>query len=54
MHADMKYEVNMQLEGEMVDVFANIYPQLYEEYVTMENGKKAFYVRLSKSLYGTA
>ena len=30
MHADMKYEVNMKLEGTMADLFAKICPQLYE------------------------
>ena len=53
MHAYMKDEVNMKIEGTMANIFANIYPQLYEEYVTMENGKKILYVRLNKSLYGT-
>ena len=37
MHAVMKDEVNMKLEGTMADLFSKIYPQLYEEYVTMEN-----------------
>ena len=30
MHDDMKYEVNMKLEGTMADLFDNIYPQIYE------------------------
>ena len=35
MHADMKYEVNMKLEGIMADLFARIDHQIYEEYVTI-------------------
>ena len=53
MHADMKDEVNMKLEGKMADLFSEIHPQIYEEYITMENGKKVLYVRLKKSLYVT-
>ena len=53
MHADMKDEVNMKLEVSMADLFAKIDPQLYEESLTMKNGKKVLYVRLKKALYGT-
>ena len=37
----------------MADLFAKIDPQIYEEYVTMENGKTVLYVILNKDLYGT-
>ena len=58
MHAYMKDEVNMKIEGTMANIFANIYPQLYEEYVTMENGKRFYmldsinpYMEQSRLLY---
>ena len=37
----------------MADLFAKIDPQIYEDYVTMENGKTVLYVILNKDLYGT-
>ena len=45
MHADMKYEVNIKLEGTMTDIFYKIDPQLYEECFTMKNGKAVLYFR---------
>ena len=53
MHADIKDEVNMKLEVTMADLFANIDPQIYEEYVTTKNGKNILYFRLNKYLYLT-
>ena len=38
MHDDMKVQFNMKLESEMTDLFSKIEPQIYEEYVTVENG----------------
>ena len=43
----------MKLEGTIDDIFANIGPQHYEEYATMENGKKFLYVRPNKAPYVT-
>ena len=53
MHAYMKYEVNMKLDRTMADLFSKIDPQLYEQYVIIENGKKVLYAIIKKSLYGT-
>jgi Reverse transcriptase (RNA-dependent DNA polymerase)/Zinc knuckle len=52
MQADMDDVVYMRLDGVMVDLLIEIDPS-YNEFVTLEKGKRVLYVRLVKALYGT-
>ena len=45
-HSGMKDEVNMKLQETISDLFAKIKHHQYEQYVTIENGKKVLYVRI--------
>ena len=49
MQADMEgEEVNMKLEGKMVDLLAKLDPKLYRKYIIDEGGKQVLYVKLKK------
>jgi Reverse transcriptase (RNA-dependent DNA polymerase) len=52
MQADMDDVVHMRLDGVMVDMLIEIDPK-YQEFITLEKGKRVIYVRLVKALYGT-
>ena len=51
--ADLEGEdVLMTLRGTLAELMALSAPEIYWDYVVMENGKKILYVRLKKALYG--
>lgn len=52
MQADMDDLVYMRLDGVMVDLLIEI-DDKYEQFVTIEKGKRVIYVQLIKALYGT-
>ena len=43
----------MILRGKLAEVMETIAPQIYKEYVTIENGKKVLYVEAQNAIYGT-
>ena len=45
-------EVIMTLQGTLAEMMVLSAPEIYRDYVTLENGKKVLYVRLKKALYG--
>ena len=45
-------DVSMTLRGTLAKMMVLSAPEIYRDYVTMENGKKILYVRLKKALYG--
>ena len=49
--ASMEDYVVVKITGREVDIMCEVSSE-YEEYVTMENGKKVLYLRLKKALYG--
>ena len=51
LHGEMKDFVLLKVTGESVDIMCKVNPG-YEEYVTMENGKRVLYLQLLKALYG--
>ena len=51
LHAEMDDFTVLKLTGEMVDIFCQMNKK-YEQYVTMEGGKKVLYLKLLKALYG--
>ena len=51
LHGEMKDFVLLKVTGESVDLMCKVNPG-YEEYVTMENGKRVLYLQLLKALYG--
>ena len=42
----------MKIRGVLVDMLVEMSPEIYEEYVVYEKGKKVLYVQLLKALYG--
>ena len=51
MQADMeREEVNMKLEGKIVDLLVKLDPKLYCKFIIDEGGKQVLYVKL-KNLY---
>jgi hypothetical protein len=53
LHADIDEVLHMQIDGPMAKLLVDIDPDLYEPYLTEENGKPVIYVKLKKALYGT-
>ena len=53
LHSDMDDIVNIKIYGAVTELLTRVYPGQYEKYAVMEKGKKLFYVRLKKALYGT-
>ena len=51
LHADMEDFVLLKLVGEAVNIMCQVNPK-YENFVVIENGKKALYLQLLKALYG--
>jgi hypothetical protein len=51
LHAHMTEFVAMRITGAEVDIMCKLNPE-WEEFVTIENGKRVLYVRLNKALYG--
>ena len=52
LQCDAESDVFLRIEGSMVQALLKIDPQVYREYVVMNNGKKVLYVLLKKALYG--
>ena len=50
LHAEMGNFTILKLTGEMVDIFCQMNKK-YEQYVTIEGGKKVLYLKLLKALY---
>jgi hypothetical protein len=53
LHADIDEVLHMRIDGPMAKLLVDIDPDLYEPYLTEENGKPVIYVKLEKALYGT-
>ena len=53
MQADIDDLVHLRLDGPIVELLAQIEPQLYRKFIIAERGKKVLYVKLRKALYGT-
>jgi len=54
LHADMKEEVHMLLEGAIAELIVKLNPKLYRKYIWRnKNDKPMLYVRHKKALYGT-
>lgn len=51
LHADMDSFTLIRYEGESVDILCKINPD-WEDFITIEGGKKVLYLRLIKALYG--
>jgi hypothetical protein len=51
LHANLEDFVLLKLVGEAVDIMCQVNPK-YENFVVIENGKKALYLQLLKALYG--
>ena len=45
-------EVLMTLRGPLAELMALSAPEVYRDYVTLQNGRKILYVRLKSALYG--
>ena len=52
MHSDIDELIHIKLEGELADLLIRLDPT-YEQFVTMEHGKRVIYAKLNKALYGT-
>ena len=50
LQCDAEDDVYLRIEGSMVQALLKIEPQIYREYVVMNNGKKVLYVQLKKSV----
>ena len=44
--------VHMKMRGKLAEILVQVAPEIYRDYVTIENGKKVLYVKLQKALYG--
>ena len=54
MQADMEGDtVQMNTEGNMVEIIIKIYPNIYRNYIPTEKGKSFLYVQFKRVLYGT-
>ena len=53
MQADIYDLVHLRLDGLIVELLAQIEPQLYRKCIITERGKKVLYVKLRKAFYGT-
>jgi hypothetical protein len=53
LHSDIDEVLHMRIDGPMAKLLVSIDPDLYEPYLTEENGKPVIYVKLEKALYGT-
>ena len=54
LHADMKQDVHMLLEGTIAKLIVKLEPSLYRKFVWRnKQGKPMLYVKLQKALYGT-
>ena len=51
LHAFMEDVVHMRIEGNEVDLMCEVHPE-WDQFVTIQNGKKVLYVILNKALYG--
>jgi len=51
LNAKMLDFVLLQLSGDTVDMMCRVNPR-YSQYIVLENGEKALYLRLLKALYG--
>jgi Reverse transcriptase (RNA-dependent DNA polymerase) len=52
MHADIDELIHIKLEGELADLLIRLDPT-YQQFATMEHGKRVIYAKLNKALYGT-
>jgi Reverse transcriptase (RNA-dependent DNA polymerase) len=52
MHADIDELIHIKLEGELADLLIRLDPT-YQQFETMEHGKRVIYAKLNKALYGT-
>ena len=52
MHSDIDELIHIKLEGELADLLIRLDPT-YEQFVTIEHGKRVIYAKLNKALYGT-
>ena len=53
MQAGMDELIYVKLEGPIPDALIQLYPELYNNYMTVERGKTVIYAALSKALQGT-
>ena len=53
MQVDMDETVHVHFTGEMVHMLLEIDMDLYQEYITIEQGEKVMFVKLLKALYST-
>ena len=42
----------MRMTGPMVDMMVSVAPEVYADYVVIENGKKVLYLQVDKAIYG--
>jgi hypothetical protein len=50
---EMDDEVLMIMRGRLAEIMAAVAPEIYNKYITIENGIKLLYVKLLMALYGT-
>ena len=50
---EMDDEVLMIMRGRLAELMGTVSPEIYNKYITIENGKKVLYVKLLNALYGT-
>lgn len=53
MQANIDEKVHVSMRDEFAELFIKLKPDLYSQFVTMENGKPDIYLQLNKVLYGT-
>lgn len=49
---DIGKRIIMKIRGPLVDILVELAPEIYEDYVINENGRKTLYVLMLKALYG--
>ena len=49
---DEKDKVIMKLTGVLVDILLKMAPDIYKDYVTLENGKRVIYLNVLRAIYG--
>ena len=53
MHTDVDDDIQMILDGKTGKKIVKMDPNIYHNYIIMDNGNPAMYVNMNKALYGT-
>ena len=49
---DEEETVYMKMRGKLAEILVQVSPEIYRDFIAIENGKKVLYVKLQRALYG--